>query len=288
MGQVLTSTTSSEAEMKHALSDNWREPFVAPEPVETPEAEETPAKTTDESETPETNESEKPKPGEKPRSKAQRTIDKLTARNHAAETRAEKAERELAELRAKEAPAAKTAPAQPSGPPKLNDFLNAGKTADEWADARDAYKQAESDRQEKEANTKAVFDNYNKHVSEARGKYDDFDEVVGREDLAVPQSVQLAVLEMDNGPEVAYYLGKHPELCQELLEMTPLAAVRKIGIISDRLSPEARSPEPKPKPKPPAPLSTVGASATRSSVPLDQLSPREYIEARNKQERARR
>lgn len=276
---TMTSTTASKEELEHAVSDKWREPFVAPEPPkpdEESEAEETPAQTAPEPEAGEETESDKPQPK---KSGWQKRIDKLTARNHRLETELEEARK----AKPAEQPAARDAQT-PSGPPKLQDFLNAGKTADEWADARDAFKQAESERQEREVNAKAIFDDYNKHVSEARGKYDDFDEVVGRDDLAIPQSVQLAVLEMDNGPEVAYYLGKHPEVCQELLEISPLAAVRKIGLIADKLSPVARSPEVKNKPKPPAPLATVGASSTRSSVPLDQMSGKEYIEIRNRQE----
>src|ERR1700685_3691673 len=217
MAPTLTSTTSTEAEMKHALSENWREtPTIPDEPAKTPEAEapedvEPAPKTADESETPETTESEKPK--DKPKSKYQRTIDKLTARNHAAETRAEKAERELEELRSKAAPADKTAPAQPSGPPKLQDFLNAGKTADEWADARDVWKTEQEQKQAQQDQLKSTYDGYNQKVSEARGKYEDWDEVVTGNNLEIPASVQLAVIEMDNGADVAYHLAQHPEIC---------------------------------------------------------------------------
>jgi hypothetical protein len=289
MTVTLTSTTSSKEEMEHAVSDNWREPFVPPTvPVKdeaAPETDETPVKTADESETPETTESEKAKP----KSKYQRTIDKLTARNHAAETRAEQLQRELEEERAKHKPAdSKAAPATPQGPPKLQDFLNAGKTADEWADARDAWKQDQEVKQAQAEQLKATFDAYNKGVSEARGRYEDWDSVVEGNENPIPESVKLAVLEMDNGPDVAYHLGKHPELCAELMEMSPLSAVRKIGQVADSLKPSERSPAPKPKVTPPTPIAPVGGSSSRSSVPLDQLPPREYNRIRNAQERANR
>jgi hypothetical protein len=292
MAPTLTSTTSTKEEMEHALSENWREtpitpdaPAKTPEPeVEASETEETPVTTAAEPETAETPESEKPK--DKPKSKYQRTIDKLTARNHAAETRAEKAERELAEERAKHASGDKTPPAaQPSGPPKLQDFLNAGKTADEWADARDVWKQEQEQKQAQQDQLKTTYDTYNRKVSEARGKYEDWDETVVNNDLEIPASVQLAVIEMDNGPDVAYHLAKHPEICAELLDMTPLSAVRKVGQIAESLNPESRrSHNEKPKPKPPAPLAPVGASSTRSSIPLEQMPPKDYIRIRNEQE----
>jgi hypothetical protein len=280
---TLTSTTSSQEQMEHAVSDNWREPFVPPvaaPAVETPEAEvepETPA-------VPETAETTESKPKDKPKSRAQRAIDKLTARNHRLEE-----ELEQARKAPKPAEEAKTAPAT-AGPPKLQDYLNAGKTAEDWADARDDWKAGEETKQAESARQKETFDTYNKSISEARVRYEDWDEVVEATDAVIPQSASIAVIEAGNGPDVAYYLAKHPEVCESLMDMTPAAVIMQIGRISDSLNPATkRSPsEVKPKAKAPAPISTVGNSPTNSSVPLDQLSPRDYIRVRNEQERRRR
>jgi hypothetical protein len=291
MAPTLTSTTSTKEEMEHALSENWRETPVipdAPKPseAEAPEDAEPAPKTADESETPETPESEKPK--DKPKSKYQRTIDKLTARNHAAETKAEQLQRELDELRSKAAPVDKTAQAAPSGPPKLQDFLNAGKTADEWADARDAWKQQQEIESAKQESAKERLDAYNRGVFEALGKYEDFDEVVKESNLEIPGAAQVAIISLkEQGAAVTYYLAKHPDVCAELMELSDdqPSVIMRIGQIAESLNPaKERSPNEKPKPKPPAPLNPVGASSTRSSIPLEQMSARDYIRVRNDQE----
>lgn len=281
MAITLTSTTSSKEDMEHAVSENWREAPIPVDPpkvdTEAPEVEETQPEAAAEPEPAEKQES-------KPKSRAQRAIDKLTARNH-------KLEAELEEARKRVTPAdTKAAPAQIQAPPKLQDFLNAGKTAEDWADARDAWKEASEIAQEQEATQKSIFNTYNKSVSEARGRYEDWDETVeSASESVIPQAAGLAVFEMDNGPDVAYYLAKHPEVCDELHDMTPIAAIRAIGKISDSLKPETKSsPEKKQKVTPTAPITPVSASSTRSSTPLDEMSMRDYIRVRNKQERDRR
>jgi hypothetical protein len=274
---TISSTTSSQEEMEHAASPNWREPFVPKEApkVEAPATQETELETAAAPETAEPQES-------KPKSRAQRAIDKLTARNH-------RLEAELEEARKAKPAEEKAAPA-PSGPPKLQDFLSAGKTADDWADARDAWKAAEETKQAEAERQKATFDQYNKGVSEARGRYEDWDETVTTATGTIPEAASLAVIECDNGADVAYYLAKHPEICEELMEMTPVGAIRRIGKISDSLTPSEKkvSPSEKPRPKPAAPITPVGSSSTQSSTPLDQLPPREYIKVMNKREADRK
>lgn len=285
---TISSTTSSVEEMTHAAGDDWRDITklpVAPAPeVEAPEVEETQPET---AAAPETAEKQKESKPEKPKTRSQRAIDKLTARNHRLEAELEEARK--APKPAESQPSAPAA-APPSGPPKLQDFLNAGKSADEWADARDAWKEQEAERVEREAERKAEFDEYNLGVSELRAKYDDFDEVLAQSDISIPQSVGNAIVEMGkSGSEVAYYLARHPEICEELSGMKTFAAVGRIHAIAAGLSTPAKSsPEAKTRATPPAPVTPVGQSSTRSSTPLDQLSPSEYIRIRNKQEAERK
>ncbi|KKL49182.1 hypothetical protein LCGC14_2318090, partial [marine sediment metagenome] len=121
---------------------------------------------------------------------------------------------------------------------------------------------------------------------------DDFDGVVGQ-NIEIPLSVQLAIIELDNGPEVAYHLGKNPKLCKELMDLTPLKAVAEIGRVSAILAGTAqeaakppdlstvqetgKSPAPKKQASgAPAPLNTVGGGQTKSNVPLDEVGFQEY------------
>jgi hypothetical protein len=270
MAVVITSTTSSQQELDHAVSDEWREP---PKPAEEP-----PAAEPEPEEAPPVEakvEEEKPKPKEHKGGRDKR-IDKLTARNHSLETR-------IAELEAKLKPAE---PAPPkSNEPKLADY---GNDVEKYVAAREEWKQSEEVRQWSENNQKATFDAYNKKVSEARGEYEDWDEAVTGSNISIPQSAYLAVVESENGPDVAYYLATHKEETEKLMEMTSVAAVRAIGRISDKLS-QDKAPAPKAeKPKPAAPIAPVGSTATRTGTTLENMSLKDYIKVRNRQERENR
>ena len=276
MAVVITSTTSSQAELDHAVSENWRElPEEKPaeEPVPTP-AEEPAAEPEAEPETPE---AEKPKAKEH-KSGWQKRIDKLTARNHMLESR-------LAELEAKAKPAEEVKAPPADNGPKLADYNN---NLEEFLKARDAWKANEEQRTVELERRKVAVETYNEKVSQARGQYDDWDEVVQGSKAIIPQAAVDAVIELDNGPDVAYYLAQHPDEAEGLMDLTPIRTIQVIGKISDKLAAEKVAPPPKPKPKAPEPITPVGASATRGNVPLDQLSPREYIRIRNKQERESR
>jgi hypothetical protein len=273
MAVVITSTTSPQEHLDHAVSEEWRQPQPEKEEVK------------DDTETVETEEVKKEEEaGEKPAPKGHKgggilkRVDKLTAINA-------RLEKENEELRAKVKPPDTKAPEGPREP-KLADF---GNDVEKYVAARDAWKQAEEVRLGEAERQKETFEGYNKKVSEARGAYDDWDEVVSAADaIKIPQSAYLAVVESENGPDVAYYLAQHPEEAQTLVEMSPIGAVRAIAKISDKLLASKSTPKPKDKPKPPEPLATVGGSATRSNVSLDQLPVREYIKIRNKQERENR
>lgn len=266
---------------------------------EAPRTEETPETQQEvpEAEKPETAQDSEPETEQERRGRGGFTkkIDKLTARNYQLqETNAQlQARLEAIErrLEGKEAPAKPTLSEKPT-PDKFQTYEEYVEALADWkseqrvAKALEEREQATS-KQAEEARTKETFDTYNKRVSEARGKYEDFDEVVGRDDISIPQSVQLAIVEMDNGPEVAYYLGQHPEEAEKLLELSPIKAVMAVGRIAATLNPSS-SPEKRPVSGAPTPVKPVGSSSTRSSVALEDLPQREYNRIRNEQESKRR
>jgi hypothetical protein len=73
----------------------------------------------------------------------------------------------------------------------------------------------------------------------------DSDEVIGQIRMReeVFDAVGRAILEDENGPAVAYYLGQHPELCEKLSNMEPEAAVDHIAA---EVTPKAAELSPKP------------------------------------------
>jgi hypothetical protein len=162
--------------------------------------------------------------------------------------------------------------------------------------ARQELKAEREEQTKKEADEarKAEFDAYNEKAIAAKAKYDDWAEVVGQS-ITIPPSVHAAVIEMENGPDVAYYLGTHPEFCKELMEMSQSKANGKIWAISEKLAadegeeeeeteeevePEKPKVEAKPEKKKFEPIKPLGGGSTKSSVRLDQLEMKDYKKAR--------
>ncbi len=283
---VLTSTTSPQSEMDHAVSDNWREPpepKEKPEPAPEPEPEQEPVEVPEEPAEP----AAEPEPETEVESKAakaphksgfQRRIDKLTARNHQLESR-------LAEMEAKAKPAEVAAPAQGPQEPKFADFNG---DIEKFLAHRDAWKEVQANISKQEEMRRAINDAYNEKASKALGEYEDWAEVVAGSKVVLPQDAIDAIKEVDNGPAVAYYLAQHPDEAEALNEFTPKRAVLEVGKISDKLAAEKEKPVAKPKIVPPAPITPVTSSGTKTSTPLEKMSMREYIKVRNKQEREHR
>ena len=68
-----------------------------------------------------------------------------------------------------------------------------------------------------------------------RAKAPDYVDVVSQ--MPISQVGSDAILEMDNGPEVAYYLGNHLDLVDEINALNPVAAALKIADLSKKLKP---------------------------------------------------
>jgi hypothetical protein len=260
---------------------------VEHEITETPEAE-TP-ETTQDSETEIEAQEKKGKGG------FSKKIDKLTARNYQLEkARAEDRQwfaDQVAELKrqlAGEKPAVKAETSSKPSPDKFQTYEDYVEALAEWKTEQKVTEREQAARQEKEQEqTKATFAAYNRRVSEARGKFEDFDEVVGNDDVTVPPSAQLAIVELENGPEVAYYLGKHPEEAEALHDMSDRKVIMTIGRISDSLDSKSSPAPRRPASGAPAPYKPVGTSSTKSTQSLEEMPQRQYNELMNKRERER-
>lgn len=121
---------------------------------------------------------------------------------------------------------------------------------------------------------KENWEGYQAQVAEFRETHDDWDEVVNQP-LPIHESVYLAVQEQENGAEVTYYLGKHPDYARKLAEMTPLSAVMEVGRLAERLRAKTGAPnrseagsgeKPKPRARIPEPVKPVSSSATSSTL----------------------
>jgi len=205
----------------------------------------------------------------KPKGKGgfQRRIDKLTRRIYELE-------------KERESGKGQTRPTE-DPEPKESDFNDVHaflKAQAKW-EARQEVR-AERAAEEKRAEDRRmqqVFDDYNRGVESLEEKYEDFDEVMESATVSIPKAAQIAIIEHENGPEIAYYLAKHPDEAEQLLEMSSTRAVAEIGRIGYQISSASKQ---KPRTTAPAPVRHVGSSAARSSVPLGQLDYQAYKKAR--------
>jgi hypothetical protein len=140
----------------------------------------------------------------------------------------------------------------------------------ERAISEKAAKEAE---QSEKQQLEETWTSYKANVEAFKEEHDDWDEVVNQ-DIPMHTGVQLAIMEQENGAEVVYYLGTHPEYAKKLAEMKPLSAVMEVGRLSAKLTAASgsggtaagRGANPKPKPKAPAPVQPVSTAATSSSL----------------------
>lgn len=233
----------------------------------------------------------------------QKRIDKLTREKYQLREQYTALEQRLQKLEsgqpAKEEPKKETKAATEEKPrPKQEDFTSweAWQEADDdWRIERKLAKmsadqrQAEAQKAQENAAKKQV-DDYAAAADEARERYDDWDEVVGR-DIIIPPHVGQAIIEQKL-TDVAYYLGKHPQVCKQLMEMTPVAALTKVGQIAAALEPveetePSSEPVPKIKTRAAQPIRPVSGNSTKSSVPIDELPFDQYRKIRDRQEKER-
>lgn len=229
---------------------------------------------------------------EKPKHKGgfQKRIDHLTKELRAKEREAEL----LAEIaRLKGEPLAEKKPAvEPVkvGKPKLDDYASYEDFVEALADfkAEEKYQSLKAKDEEKlqtesnEADLRQKFDAHVKRVMVAQEKYPDYDEVIANIDSeqdAIPEGLALTIMELDNGPDVAYHLAKDPELTAKLKGMSVLKAIAELGKLSDKLTAKTEEPR-KPKTAAPAPIKPVATGTTKSAVPLAEMSYSEYKKAR--------
>lgn len=223
-------------------------------------------------------------------SRLQRRVQRETAKLR---QEADDLRREVEELKKGKGaqPEAKEKAAEENPRPKRDDFKSTEEYEDallDWGtkqaiakrEAEAAEKSAKEAAEAEQKQLEANYENYREQVEEFKDTHDDWDEVVNREDVPMHKAVQLALLELPNGAELTYYLGKHTEFAEKLAEMPPLSAVAEIGILSRKLQSESgRKPRPSgpatawggeprtaTKPKAPEPVRPVRTGTTLSSM----------------------
>lgn len=239
---------------------------------------------------PETPEGDQAEPQEDQSQEAQGEAPEGETRTQARRRRREAKAREVNERldaarKAAEA-AEKAAQYDAPTPPKEGDFetleaYQAALTAHHLSDTlgqRDAARarqEADKAKAEVEAAEKAkaaeVAAGFAAQAAEARKKHADFDAVVGNPNLAITPGMAEMIATGDNGGDVAYHLGKNPELSAQIAQMDSIAQAREMARLEMMLS----APQAKTTSAAPPPITPVTSEAGPSGY-AKGMTPREY------------
>ena len=152
--------------------------------------------------------------------------------------------------------------------PKESDF----EVPDEYVAEKAAWKVARQT-QEQQANASeervkaleaersaAIRRAWAEQTAAARTRYADFEKVAYT--APISDEVSMLVQGMENGADVAYYLGSNPEMAAVISDMNPTQAAMELGRISAKVS----APKPRVKSETPPPINSVrGVSAAGAS-----------------------
>jgi hypothetical protein len=120
--------------------------------------------------------------------------------------------------------------------------------------------------------------------AEFKETVDDYNTVAHNPELPITPEMRDVVMESDQGPQLAYYLGNNPDIASKLSQMSPLSMAKEIGRIEATklvtpASSTTNAPAPPPKISGSAPSTTVKASNAAS----DKMSDEAWLKSREKQ-----
>ncbi len=209
----------------------------------------------------------------------ERKLDKAYKARAEAQARAEFLQKELETARQASAPKA------PDGEPRLEQFdfdpekYAAAKA--EFAKTQTAKDFETKQRQETmKAEHQRLVSSWEEKAERGADKYDDWQETVGELQLNSP--FVAAIMEADNGDDIAHYLGKHAKDAQRIAALPPLSQAREIGKLEAKLLLEPVKPKtPSKAPAPITPLTGVAQVAT--DVPSEEDDMATWIKKRQRQ-----
>ena len=213
-------------------------------------------------------ETEEPKPA---KVFTQEELDAAIGKRLAREQR--KWEREQAR-RAQEAPAA------PAELPPVENF----NSVDEYADAL-AIRKAEELLAKREADRErmSMLEAYQDREEDARAKYEDFEQVAYNPALPITREMAETIQSSEIGPDLAYYLGTHPNEASRISRLSPILQAKEIGKLEVKIASEPVLKKTTSAPPPIAPISGRGSGSpsydTTDPRSVKNMSTSEWIEA---------
>jgi hypothetical protein len=212
-------------------------------------------------------ETEEPKPA---KTFTQEELDAAIGKRLAREQR--KWEREQARRQQETAP--------PAPAPSLEQF----ESVDQYAEALAAQKAEELlAKREADRARMETLEAYHDREEEARGKYEDFEQVAYNPRLPITTVMAETIQASDIGPEVAYYLGSNPKEADRIAKLSPFLQAKEIGKIEAKLSENPPVKKSSSAPAPIQPVTPRGGNArvldTTDPRSIKEMSTSEWIEA---------
>lgn len=241
---------------------------VAEETVETEETQvEEPAEETKEEAVVEEVVEEPPPP--KKKQTAQERIDEVTRFRREAEREA--AYWRKAALEKKEEKAEPPKPETPSLPkrPTIDQYETTEQYEDALFEWRDNVKSIETTSAKRQKEHDDALRTFNDRAKKLRGEYEDFDEVI--ESPVFTPSMRMAILHSENGPQLAYHLGRteNREAAERLRNMPVEVQLYEMGKLETQL---LLTKQTKKVPSAPAPITPVGMSGAGGEVDPSKMS----------------
>jgi hypothetical protein len=159
--------------------------------------------------------------------------------------------------------AQRTAPTAPSELPPPDQFDSVETYAKAYAERLLQEREVQKQRSE-------YVEAYHDREEDARGKYDDFEQVAYNPNLRITTVMAETIQTSEVGPDVAYYLGSNPKEADRISRLSPILQAKEIGKIEATL---VSSPPVKKSSSAPAPISPVTARSSGAPA-YDTTDPR--------------
>lgn len=233
-------------------------------------------------------EEEEPKQAEKTFTKAeveQRIQERLAKEQRRYERRLEG---EIEQLRQAQAP--KPVQVEQPGRPDRAKYANdeafiedlAGWKADLKINEKLGQREQQSQQEVQHRAFTQTLQTYVQRAEAIRKTNPDYDEIVHSQDLSISRAMAETIVQSDKGPEVALYLGNHPDEAAKIAQMSYALAAKEIGKIEAKM--EATKPKISNAPAPMKPIHSAQALVKD----LESLSQEEFEKRLDKERKPRR
>lgn len=211
----------------------------------------------------------------------QKRIDKLTKEKYDAQRRADRLEWENEKLR-QPAKTESVAPVKPTLEESGFDDAKYQKAEAEYTQAlvrAEAQRILKEEREQQQQQTKAS--EFDKRQTEfAKLKPDYVEKVMENDALRITDTMAKVIRKSELGPQIAYYLGEHPEMAETIAALPADDQIYEIGSIKARLEIQKAAPA-KVSQAPPPPAKIDAAEPDVSKDPKD-MTPVQFAKWRRK------